>query len=160
MDRGCITATVSGVARRILRGFRPDEFAKVRHRQGLTVSDLARMSGVGPSTIYAYESGRRMPQIDVLARVMGVLDEPIETVVKIDRNQRFPGDWRVLTGLTQPQLASRAKISTALLRGIEAADHGLTDAKATVLADLLGISVTEYRSAYRRAQKRPPGTPA
>ena len=50
--------------------------------------------------------------------------------------------------------------ATTTLRGIERADIGLTDANATKLADLLGISAEEYRASYQRARQRPPGTTA
>ena len=98
------------------------------------------------------------PQVDLLARVMRILEAPIEQVVTIPASERYPGDWRVIKGLTQPELAAAAKIATTSLRGIERADIGLTDVNAVNLACLLGITVEEYRAAYRRARQRPAGT--
>lgn len=129
-------------------------------RRGLSVSDLTRLADIGQSTIHAWEAGKATPQIDLLARAMSVLDAPIEQVVIIDADQRYPGDWRVLNGLTQPELAAGAKIATTTLRGIERADIALTDAHAATLAGLLGIAVDEYRAAYQRARNRPAGTTA
>lgn len=48
------------------------------------------------------EAGKGTPQIDLLARVMAILETPIEHVVAIAPDERYPGDWRVIKGLTQP----------------------------------------------------------
>jgi transcriptional regulator with XRE-family HTH domain len=147
------------MTRRVLRGFNPQAFAEARSRNGFTVADLARLADVGQSTIHAWEGGRGTPQIDLLARVMRILNTAIERVVTIPPAERYPGDWRVVRGLTQPELAAAAKIATTSLRGIERADVGLTDKNAANLAEHLGISVEEYRAAYQRARRRPPGAP-
>ena len=118
----------------------------------LSVSDVARLADVGQSTLHAWEAGRSTPQIDLLARVIAILKATIEQVVIIGPDQRYPGDWRVLRGITQPELAAGAKIATTTLRGIERADIALTDANAATLAGLLGIGVDEHRAAYPRAR--------
>ena len=146
------------MTRRVLRGFDPQAFAHARRRSGLSVSDLARLADVGTSTIHAWEAGKGTPQVDLLARVMEILKTPISQVVTIEPDERYPGDWRVIRGLTQPELAAAAKIATTTLRGIERADIALTDANAITLAGLLGITVEEYRAAYTRARQRPAGT--
>lgn len=143
-----------------MRGFSAAKFAAVRHARGISVSDLARLADIGQSTIHAWEAGKATPQIDLLARAMSVLETAIEQVVIIAPDQRYPGDWRVLKGITQPELAGAARIATTTLRGIERADIALTDANAATLAELLGIGIDEYRAAYQRARTRPPGTTA
>lgn len=148
----------SPMTRRALRGFDAQAFASARRNKGISVSDLSRLADVSQAAIFNWEAGKSTPQVDLLARVMGILGSPIEQVVPIPAEQRFPGDWRVVQGLTQPELAAAAKIATTTLRGIERADVGLTDANAGKLATLLGISVEQYRAAYERARKRPPGT--
>lgn len=164
--RGRISVNLSSYApdrtrmsRRVLRGFSPTEFADTRRRRGLSVGELARLADVGVSTIHSWESGRSTPQVDLLARVMRILDAPITQVVVIEPANRYPGDWRVIKGLTQPELAAAAKVSTSTLRGIERAEFALTETNATTLAGLLGISVDEYQHCYNRARQRPPGTP-
>lgn len=147
------------MTRRVLRGFDASAFAAARRERGMSVPDLARLAAVGQSTLHAWEAGRGTPQIDLLARVMRILDTPIEQVVPIPPGERYPGDWRVLKGLTQPELAAAAKIATTTLRGIERADIGLTDQNAAKLAELLGLDVDVYRAAYQRARQRPAGTP-
>lgn len=148
------------MTRRVLRGFDPHAFAAARRQRDLSVPDLARLADVGQSTIHAWEAGRGTPQVDLLARVMRILDTPIEQVVTIPSGERYPGDWRVINGLTQPELAAAVKIATTTLRGIERADIRLTDDNAEKLARHLGISVAVYRAAYQRARQRPAGTSA
>lgn len=146
------------MTRRVLRGFNAQAFAEARKRRGISVSDLARLADVSQATVFNWEGGKGTPQVDLLARVMRILEVPIEQVVTIAPDERYPGDWRVIKGLTQPELAAAAKIATTTLRGIERADAALTDANASALANLLDISVDEYRAAYQRARQRPAGT--
>lgn len=126
----------------------------------MSLTDLARIAGVAGSTIYAWESGKATPQVDKLASAMKVLGHPIECVVLIPEEERFPGDWRVLSGFTQPQLASAAGIATSTLQKIERGEAKLTDDQAATLSGLVRITEDEYRAAWRRARDRPPGTPA
>ncbi|EUA09669.1 helix-turn-helix family protein [Mycobacterium xenopi 4042] len=83
------------------------------------MSDLARMADVAVSTIHHWEAGTRSPQIDILANVMKVLHAPIESVVLIPTDHRYPSDWRAIKGLTQPQLAAAAHMPTATIQRIE-----------------------------------------
>lgn len=147
------------MTRRVLRGFDAAAFGEIRRRNGISVNDLARLADVSSVTIFNWEAGRGTPQVDLLARVMRILDVAIERVVAIPPDQRYPGDWRVLKGLTQPELAAAVKIPTSTLRDIERADRALNDVNADKLATYLGISVEEYRAAYQRARQRPHGAP-
>lgn len=148
------------MTRRVLRGFDPGAFAALRHGAGISVSDLARLSGASLSTIHHWEAGRRTPQVDILAAVMEVLNAPIESVVLIAPQERYPGDWRVMSGLTQPQLAAAAHIATAILQRIERGEYPLSDSNAEALSGVLGIEVGTYRAAYQRARDRPAGAPS
>ncbi|MGD9517670.1 helix-turn-helix domain-containing protein [Mycolicibacterium sp.] len=147
------------MTRRVLRGFSPTRFADLRRRRGLTIDDLARLSARGTSTLYAWESGARTPQVDILALVMAILDRPIADVIDLTPDERYPGDWRVIRGMTQPELAAAAGITTTTLRKIERAAVALTDRNAAAIARALGISPDAYRAAWDRARSRPPGTP-
>jgi transcriptional regulator with XRE-family HTH domain len=126
----------------------------------MTMSDLARVSGVKSSTIYAWEAGTFTPRVDKLAAVMKVLGSPIEHVVVLPIDQRFPGDWRVLCGLTQSQLALAAGVTAAKLQRIECGESAPTDEQVQILSRLLGTTVEEYGAAWRRVRERPPGAPA
>src|SRR6476620_9003381 len=98
------------MTRRVLRGFDAQAFTAARRRRGISVSDLSRLADVSQATVFNWESGKSTPQVDLLARVMRILDAPIEQVVAIPADQRYPGDWRVINGLTQPELAAAVKI--------------------------------------------------
>lgn len=43
----------------------------VRRRAGLTLRELAQRAGTSHSTLAAYESGRKTPRVDTLARICG-----------------------------------------------------------------------------------------
>ena len=90
---------------------------------------------------------------------MRILEAPIEQVVTIPAGERYPGDWRVIKGLTQPELAAAVKIRHHHVARHRACRRSLTDGNAEKLAKHLGISVEEYRAAYQRARQRPAGTP-
>lgn len=148
------------MTRRPLRGFSPSAFTAIRRHRDIAVSELSRLTGVSQAAIHNWESGHSTPQADLLARTMAVLNTPIEHVIDIAPDQRFPSDWRVINGITQLQLAAAADIAPTTLRGIERADITLTDANAAKLAGHLGISEADYRAAYQRARQRPAGTSA
>lgn len=147
------------VPRRVLRGFDPIAFKSLREERGHTIGELARLSDVAKPTLYAYERGTRQPQVDVLARVIDALQAPMSAVMKVDPDDRHPGDWRVLTGKTQPQLAQSVGLSTSLVRDIEAGEASLTPNSASRLAAGVGITVDEYVKSYERCKNRPAGTP-
>lgn len=149
----------ASVTRRVTRGFDPARFITARgHR---TVPDIARASDVGESTIRRWERGDGTPEIPVLVQVLSVIGVEIDEVICIPRDERYPGDWRTLLGLTQPQLAAKAGISTIMLGRIERGQvwplHGESIAR---LAHELGIDVAELRRCYERARSRPIGSPA
>lgn len=147
------------MSRRVLRGFDRAAFTQAINDSGLSVSDIARGADIGTATIHAWKRGSATPQVDFLARVMGLLEIPIEAVVPIPADERFPGDWRVIRGMTQPALAAAARIATTTLRGIERADIALTEKNAEALSALLDLDAAVYKEAYSRARKRAPGTP-
>lgn len=148
------------MTRRVLRGFNAQAFAEARRRSGISVSDLSRLANVAPATIFNWEAGKGSPQVDLLARVLRAIDIPVDQIVTVPLDERFPSDWRVIKGMTQPELAASANIATTTLRGIERADAALTEANAVALASVLGVSADEYRAAYQRARERPSGVSA
>jgi len=147
------------VSRKVLRGFSPARFKTLR-AGSMSLSDLVRLSGVTASTIYAWEAGTSTPQVDKLAAAMQALGRSIDDVVEVPIDERCPGDWRVLAGFTQPQLAAAAAISTTGLQRIETGERAPTDEQAATLSRLLGTDAQQYQAAWQRARHRPPGTPA
>jgi transcriptional regulator with XRE-family HTH domain len=65
-----------------------------------------------------------------------------------------------MSGLTQPQAAVQARLSTAILQRIERGEYPLSAKNAESLADVLGITASEYHAAYQRARQRPAGSPS
>lgn len=148
------------VSRRVLRGFDPARLTSLRESRGMSRADLARKSGLGGATVQQWEAGTRSPQVDTLALVAKTLGLPIGELVDVPRDQRFPGDWRVLLGLTQPQLGQQVGISTSMIARIERGEVKLTDENARRLATALEIGVDELVRSYERARDRPAGVQA
>lgn len=148
------------VSRRVLRGFDPSAFSQAREAAGMSRKDLARLARTGRATIDNWETGRVTPQIDVLVRAAKALNAPLDTFVSIPPNQRYPGDLRVLRGLTQPQLANATGLSTTTIGSIERGEVTLSDANAQAIAAALKLSPQTYQQAFERVRTRPPGTPA
>ena len=74
--------------------------------------------------------------------------------------ERFPGDWRVLRGLTQPQLGAAAQIPTQIVGSVERGEISLSENMEVKLSKALGITRDELRASYERVRNRAPGTPA
>ena len=81
-------------------------------------------------------------------------------MVDVPMDDRFPGDWRVLRGLTQPQLGKIAGVSTSAIGRIERGEGGLSASTRDSIASALGISPEELAAAFVRARTRPGGDPA
>ncbi|MFF0818063.1 helix-turn-helix domain-containing protein [Rhodococcus sp. NPDC003318] len=143
-----------------MRGFDPHRLVAARVQAGMERGDLARLADISVATLSRWETGARSPQIDVLARVARALEIEIAALVSIPKDDRFPGDWRILIGMTQPELGARAGVSTAMVGSIERGEARLTDEVATKLSSALGISPDDLRAAHRRARNREAGTPA
>lgn len=148
------------VSRRVTRGFDPARLVNLRSARKITRADLARLTDVGESTLHHWEHGTRSPQIDLLARVVAALDGSIADVVSIPDGDTFPGDLRILAGLTQPELGRRSGVGTSAITRIERGQAALTPESARKLCQVLGVSIETYRAAYERARSRPAGHPA
>lgn len=152
-------AKAGTVSRRVMRGFSATRFIEARRRADLSRAELGRIANVTESAIGRWENGERSPQIDVLARVLEKLAVPVEDVVDIAPNDRYPGDWRVIRGLTQPLLGRIAGLSTAAIGRIERGEGGLNVDVERRMAVALDIAPAELRRAFERARTRPPGAP-
>lgn len=150
----------SPVSRRVMRGFSPESLVAARRSMGISRAELARRAGIGETTIRRWEKADSSPQVDLLATVVVELGLEISDVVQVPKDERFPGDWRVLKGLTQPQLGGQAGVRTPIVGGVERGEISLSDVVAARLARTLGISVEELRASHFRARNRDPETPA
>src|ERR1700730_8717753 len=57
----------------------------LRRSRGLTINQLSAASGSSRSNISCYESGKQMPRLDKLARLMGAMELPIDAVYRGQR---------------------------------------------------------------------------
>lgn len=145
------------VSRRASRGFDRKRFTELRKKRGISRSTLARLAGLSVSTINRWESGSRGPQVNTLKAVADVMGLTMSDLIDVPRDERFPGDWRVLAGLTQPQLGKIAGLETNQISAIERGEIELTEELAGKLAPALGIDAAELRACYERSRTRPEG---
>ncbi len=114
------------MTRRVLRGFDAQAFTQPRRRKGISVSDLVSPGRcLARPTVFNWEAGNSTPQVDLLARVMRILDVS-------DRAGRHHPRRASATPATGA--SSRASLSPSWppprrsppphLRGIERADIG------------------------------------
>lgn len=61
------------------------EIRRLRREKGLSVKALASLVGVTAMSIYRYEQGRRMPDVDVAAKIAVALSCSIEDLLKDKR---------------------------------------------------------------------------
>ncbi|MFM9262225.1 helix-turn-helix transcriptional regulator [Rhodococcus sp. 5A-K4] len=148
------------MSRRMMRGFSPAALKKAREARKVGRAALARSAGVSSSTVRRWENGQVSPGVDLLAQVAVVLGIEISDVVLVPVDTRYPGDWRVLKGLTQMQLAAAVGVTTEVIGAIERGERVVPYVIAAKLAKKLGISVEELVAANRRAHDRGLDEPA
>ncbi|MGW0022160.1 helix-turn-helix domain-containing protein [Rhodococcus sp. NPDC003382] len=143
-----------------MRGFQPERLAAARRAAGISQRELARLALLNADTIRRWETGDSSPQVDLLARVTAAIGISIADVVTVPEGERYPGDWRVLRGLTQPMLGAAAGVTTQIVGSVERGEISLSDNVAKKLSAALDISEGELRASYERARNRPLGAPA
>lgn len=160
------------MARKVLRGWDPARLKKLRERKrrpkrrgeadrgSWTEADLARKSGVSVQTIRNWECDRSQPTVDKLRAVAQALGVGMDQLVKVSEHKRHLSDLRVLAGLTQPEAAKEAGISTGFYADVERAEAALTDQIAKRLATIFATDAETVRAAWQRAHDREPGEPA
>lgn len=78
--------------------------AEAREARGLTAVSLARMIGVTPVTISAYENSRSVPRTDTLQRIAQTLNFPATFFTRpypLRRSEARPVFWRSLSSATK-----------------------------------------------------------
>ena len=161
----------AGMTRRVLRGFDRSALIAVRTRRNLNPGELARLADVSTAAVYNWERGTASPSVDTLARVAQALGVPVAELVPIPEDEQYLGDLRVMAGLTQPQLAQLAGISTSTLAQLERGQARLKPEVASRIAEALtdchrrspagrGKHVTREQviAAHERVRIRPPHT--
>lgn len=143
-----------------MRGFEPERLAAARRAAGVSQREIARLARVNADTVRRWELGETSPQIDLLNRAAAALGVTIADLVHIPENDRFPGDWRVLRGMTQPMLGAAAGVTTQIVGSIERGEISLSENMARKIAAALEITEAELRESYERARNRGPGESA
>ena len=77
------------MTRLVERGFDRERFKALR-KSKTVMGELSRISDVHETTIYGWEKGAVTPQVDKLAAVMAVLGAPMEHVVRVPVDERYP----------------------------------------------------------------------
>lgn len=143
-----------------MRGFQPEQLVVARRAAGISQRELARLARLNADTVRRWETGDSSPQVDLLARVTAAIGISIADVVTVPEGERYPGDWRVLRGLTQPMLGAAAGVTTQIIGSVERGEISLSDNVAKKLSAALDISESELRASYERVRNRPSGAPA
>lgn len=148
------------MSRRVMRGFQPEKLESARRAAGISQAELGRIVRIKAETVRRWEQGSSSPQVDLLARVVDAIGVTIADVVHVPEGERYPGDWRVLRGLTQPVLGAEAGVTTQTVGSVERGEISLSDNVAHKLSAALGIPESELRASYERVRDRPPGSSA
>ena len=148
------------MSHRVVRGFEVARLRRLRLRAGLSMAEVGRLAEVAPATIAGWERNNGSPDITRLMKVARLFDVDIGYLVRVPVRRRMPSDWRVLTGMTQIELAKKVGLSTASVASFERAEQQWNTANAKKIARALGMPVDELHRAWNRARKRPPGSPA
>lgn len=143
-----------------MRGFEPERLAAARRAAGISQREIARLARVNADTVRRWELGETSPQVDLLNRTAAALGVTIADLVCIPESDRFPGDWRVLRGMTQPMLGAAAGVTTQIVGSIERGEISLSENMARKIAAALEITEDELRESYERARNRGPGESA
>jgi transcriptional regulator with XRE-family HTH domain len=140
------------VTRRGVAGFDGRRLRHCREQAGLTVSELARHSGVSPQDVSRYESGTMSPGPDRLAALAkGVGAAPLD-LVDMEVLGHGLKALRAAAGLTQAALAELAgpDMTVSRLKSLELGKvRRLTHADTAALANALGTSAEAVRSAHQ-----------
>lgn len=151
--------TFGDEVKRPLRGFDPERLVAERRRVGLSRGELGRLIGASTSAVQTWETGRVTPHVNSLAKAAKVLGVEISVLVDVPPEKRFLADLRVLRGLTQPQLAAAAGMSTTTLSALEWGQTRLDDQVAARLGEVLNVDAAEVKRAWTRTRNRPTGGP-
>lgn len=136
--------------RRAIRGFTPKALQAARKKAKLSPADLARLAGVGTTTIRNWESGSSHPAPPALKRACEALDMPIERVAVVPHGDERIADYRVRAGLTQADLAKRTGLPATTVGEIERGHTDMSDSAAAAIAQALGLHKTYIQEAWLR----------
>lgn len=116
---------------------------KLREGKGMTVTELARASGLSPAHISEIERGKTSPSLrtlEKLALTLGVSRSSLVKTVVVDGVGQKLKRLRERLGLSQKDLAEKAGVSSGLIGQIESGRTQSSVTTLTRLAEALGVS--------------------
>lgn len=148
---------MSTMSRTSVEGFDPHSFRTLRERAGLTRSQLSRLSGIGLSTLAAWEAGRMTPTVTYLRAAMSILGRPMQDVITQPQHPTLRS-LRVNRGLRRDQVAEHMHMSLSGFSQIERGDVEPTEHRIQQLAALFQLDEQAVQDATRntRQQGLPP----
>lgn len=142
------------------QAFSPDVLVDLRRSAGLSQAALAETIGVSAGSVRGWESGRKIPQADVLGRLASVFSDELSSdvtvadFVDIPETGRTLADWRVLRALTQVQAARLSGLSPSHYGGLERGESALSEHTASLVAHALGITTIEAVAAGNETHRQ------
>lgn len=114
-------------ARAGVQAFSPAAFHRQRIRRGLTLRQLALLSGVSAGSISNWEAGKVGPDPRLLAAVVAELDVEIADVVRVRQDRTRLVDVRHRAGLSQQAAADAAGMKRSTFGAIETSVRAASD---------------------------------
>lgn len=124
-----------------------------RHRRELTLRQLAVLSGVSPTTLSAWETGRRAPSARLLGAVAAALEVTVADLVPVSQRRVVLADLRHQTGLSQRAAAEATGLSPSMYLAIETGYRAADQDQRARLAAHLGVSETDFTTVWERTRK-------
>lgn len=133
-------------ARAGVQAFSPSAFHRQRIRRGLTLRQLALLSGVSAGTISNWECGKVGPNPRLLAAVVAELDIDIADVVRIRHDRLRLVDLRHQGGLSQEAAAAAAGMTRTTYGAIESTERLPSESQRRAFCDLYDLSATDFET--------------
>lgn len=119
----------------------------LRKENGLTQLELATKSGISRNAIYNYENNKRIPQIDVLQRIVVALDCSLNDVFDESLTCNSIGEkikkYRKESGLTQQELAEKINKNIRTVQKYESGEIEIPLGCLFKICSLFGIDINE-----------------
>ena len=133
-----------------VENFDAGKFRQIREAAGLSVTDLAKQSGISRGAISQWENGISTPSVARLTAVLAVLDSHASEVLDVVPTDFDLRTLRILSGLTRSDVATFLKLSESGWGDIERGTTPLSVARIEPLSTLLG---TDQTTIVRAAQR-------
>src|SRR5881397_259652 len=114
-----------------------------REQRGLSLRDVAEVTGVSASTLSRIENGTGKPDADNIARLASWLDMPIERVMHHDR----------AAAEAKPVIYYPHESTPEIVEAHLRADRHLTPQTAKALSELFRVAYTQFSESGKPGRK-------